>query len=193
MSLRRAQKTWPAPLASIMPTFALKPSASITVLPLFKNSTILQQSRAMRKPCHQTGVKRRQRGDCRQRGISDRLALLPPGCRIIMKLAIFDLDQTLIAGDSDRLWGEFMSERGHVDAAAQRRANAAFHQDYLAGRLDIDAFLAFQLKPLGQHRRATLEVWRAEYLQYKVKPLVLAAALDLVAEHRRQGHQLRKL
>ena len=56
MPLRRAQKTWPAPLASIMPTFALKPSESITVLPLFKNSTILQQSRAMRKPCQQTGL-----------------------------------------------------------------------------------------------------------------------------------------
>lgn len=110
-----------------------------------------------------------------------------------MKLAIFDLDQTLIAGDSDRLWGEFMSERGHIDAAAYQRANAAFHEDYLAGRLDIDAFLAFQFRPLGQHRRATLEAWRAEYLQHKVKPLVLPAALDLVAQHRRQGHQLRKL
>ena len=107
-----------------------------------------------------------------------------------MKLAIFDLDQTLIAGDSDHLWGEFMSERGHVDAAAYRRANGAFYEDYLAGRLDIDAFLAFQLKPLGQHRRATLEAWRADYLQHKVKPLVLPAALDLVAQHRRQGHEL---
>ena len=85
MPLRRAQKTWPAPLASIMPTFALKPSESITVLPLFKNSTILQQSRAMRKPCHQTGLKRRQRGDCRQRGISDRLAVLPLGQSTIVK------------------------------------------------------------------------------------------------------------
>lgn len=107
-----------------------------------------------------------------------------------MKLAIFDLDQTLIAGDSERLWGEFMSERGQVDAAAYRRANVAFHEDYLAGRLDIDAFLAFQFKPLGQHRRATLEAWRVEYLQHKVKPLVLPAALDLVAEHRRQRHEL---
>ena len=83
-----------------------------------------------------------------------------------------------------------MSERGQVDAAAYRRANVAFHEDYLAGRLDIDAFLAFQFKPLGQHRRATLEAWRVEYLQHKVKPLVLPAALDLVAEHRRQGHEL---
>ena len=83
-----------------------------------------------------------------------------------------------------------MSERGQVDGAAYQRANAAFHEDYLAGRLDIDAFLAFQLKPLGQHRRATLEAWRAEYLQHKIKPLVLAAALDLVAEHRRQRHEL---
>ena len=107
-----------------------------------------------------------------------------------MKLAIFDLDQTLIASDSDRLWGEFMSERGHLDAAAYRRANDAFYEDYLAGRLDIDAFLAFQLKPLGQHRRATLERLRADYLQHKVKPLVLPAALDLVAQHRRQGHEL---
>lgn len=110
-----------------------------------------------------------------------------------MKLAIFDLDQTLIAGDSDRLWGEFMSELGYIDAAAYRRANAGFHEDYLAGRLDIDAFLAFQFKPLGQHRRATLEAWRETYLQHKVKPQVLPCALDLVAEHRRQGHQLRKL
>ena len=59
--------------------------------------------------------------------MSDRLALLPTGRRIIMKLAIFDLDQTLIAGDSDYLWGEFMGERGHVDGAAYRRANAGFY------------------------------------------------------------------
>ncbi len=107
-----------------------------------------------------------------------------------MKLAIFDLDSTLIAGDSDHLWGEFMSERGHVDAGAYRRANAAFYRDYLAGRLDIDAFLAFQLKPLGQHKRATLETWRGEYLEQKIKPLVLPAALALVEKHRRQRHQL---
>ena len=107
-----------------------------------------------------------------------------------MKLAIFDLDQTLIAGDSSRLWGELMSERGLVDAAAFRRANAAFYEDYLAGRLDIDAFLAFELKPLGQHRRGALEAWREDYLQHKIRPLVLPAALDLVAEHRRQGCEL---
>ena len=86
-----------------------------------------------------------------------------------------------------------MSERGHVDAAAYRRANAAFYEDYLAGRLDIDALLAFQLKPLGQHRRATLEAWREDYLRHKVKPLALATALDLVEQHRRHGYQLLKL
>ena len=107
-----------------------------------------------------------------------------------MKLAIFDLDNTLIAGDSDCLWGEFLSEQGYVDADMYQREHDRFYQDYLDGALDIDAFLRFQLEPLGKHDRAKLESWRKDYMQKKIKPLILSKAMTLVEQHRQQGHEL---
>ena len=107
-----------------------------------------------------------------------------------MKLAIFDLDNTLIAGDSDCLWGEYLSERGYVDSNAYTAAHEQFYQDYLEGSLDIRAFLEFQLKVLGEHQRKDLEAWREEYLREKIKPIILAKAEQLVEQHRQQGHEL---
>ena len=107
-----------------------------------------------------------------------------------MKLAIFDLDNTLIAGDSDCLWGEYLSEQGHVDSDIYNRTHERFYQDYLDGNLDIFAFLEFQLKPLAENDRKTLESWRENYIQQKIRPIILDKATELVESHRVQGHKL---
>ena len=68
-----------------------------------------------------------------------------------MQLAIFDLDNTLLAGDSDYLWGKFLAERGIVDAEIYEKENQRFYDEYKAGQLDIFEFLAFSLQPLTKH------------------------------------------
>ena len=107
-----------------------------------------------------------------------------------MKLALFDLDNTLIAGDSDCLWGEFLSENGYVDSEEYQAGHEKFYQHYLDGELDINAFLKFQLKVLGENKRQDLETWRTTYLEEKIRPLLLAKAIELVEDHRQQGHEL---
>jgi HAD superfamily hydrolase (TIGR01490 family) len=107
-----------------------------------------------------------------------------------MPLAIFDLDNTLLSGDSDYLWGQHLAARGVVDVAAHQAANARFYADYKAGRLDIDAFLAFALRPLRENDPAHLEAWRAEFVETEIVPLIGQPALDLVARHRAAGDTL---
>lgn len=107
-----------------------------------------------------------------------------------MALAIFDLDNTLLGGDSDFLWGRYLCENGIVDEDAYRRANEHYYQQYLEGSLDIFEFLSFVFKPLASHDMATLEAWRAAYLEQKIKPIMLPAAEALVEKHRAQGDTL---
>ena len=107
-----------------------------------------------------------------------------------MGLAIFDLDNTLLAGDSDYLWGQFLVEHGIVDAAHYERENLRYYREYQAGTLDIRNFLAFQLRPLAAHDMATLHGWRNQYLREKIEPIMLPKAQALIEDHRRQGHTL---
>ena len=107
-----------------------------------------------------------------------------------MKLALFDLDNTLIAGDSDCLWGEFLSEHGYVDSDAYQAGHEKYYQDYLNGELDIDAFLTFQLKALADNDRTQLKAWRIHYIEEKIKPVILPQAIELIDDHRRRGHEL---
>lgn len=107
-----------------------------------------------------------------------------------MTLAIFDLDNTLIAGDSDHLWGEFLVQRGLVDSDQFKAANDQFYQDYKDGRLDIEAYLRFALRPLSEHALSNLIDWRSEFLAEKIAPIMLPAAQRLLAKHRDQGHTL---
>lgn len=107
-----------------------------------------------------------------------------------MPLAIFDLDNTLLSGDSDYLWGRYLAERGVVDGPVYEAANARFYADYKAGRLDIDAFLAFALRPLRDNEPAQLVAWRAAFLETVIAPLIGRPALDLVARHRDAGDTL---
>lgn len=107
-----------------------------------------------------------------------------------MALAIFDLDNTLIAGDSDHLWGEFLVARGLVDGELYARTNDRFYQDYREGTLDIDAFLRFALTPLREHPRALLEALRERFVAEVIESIMLAAARDLIAAHRESGDTL---
>jgi HAD superfamily hydrolase (TIGR01490 family) len=107
-----------------------------------------------------------------------------------MPLAIFDLDNTLLAGDSDHAWGEFLAEHGLVDGENYRRENERYYAEYRAGTLDIYDFLAFALKPLAEHDLATLEAWRERYLAEKVRPMITEAARALVERHRAAGDTL---
>ena len=100
-----------------------------------------------------------------------------------MNLVLFDLDNTLLAGDSDYEWGQFLIAKGVVDRDHYEAKNRAFYEDYKAGRLDIHAFLAFALRPLATHPRAQLDAWRAEYVETRIQPMITPAARDLVKQH----------
>ena len=104
-----------------------------------------------------------------------------------MALAIFDLDNTLLSGDSDYLWGVYLADNGIVDRAHYEAENARFFEDYKAGRLDIYEFLAFSLRPLADNQPADLERWRSEFLRKIIDPLISAPARDLVERHRERG------
>lgn len=107
-----------------------------------------------------------------------------------MSLAIFDLDNTLINGDSDVLWGQFLAEHGYVDAPSHEREHARFYEEYLAGTVDIHAFLRFQLRELAEHPIETVDRWRTDYLREKIEPIVLPKAQELLEQHRTQGNIL---
>lgn len=104
-----------------------------------------------------------------------------------MALAIFDLDETLIAADSDQAWGDFIASRGLLDAKRQRAQNLAFYDDYKRGELDIDAYLKFSCAALALYDMATLEALREEFFEERVRALLLPKAGELVERHRRQG------
>jgi HAD superfamily hydrolase (TIGR01490 family) len=105
-----------------------------------------------------------------------------------MELALFDLDNTLLAGDSDYEWAQFLIDRGVLDRATYEAENDRFFAQYQAGTLDIREFLAFQLAPLAHHPRAELDAWHAEFMAAKIRPMIGAAARDLVARHLAAGH-----
>lgn len=106
-----------------------------------------------------------------------------------MSLAIFDLDNTLIGGDSDYLWSQFLTENGIVDEQHQRE-NQRFYDEYVAGTLNIYEFLTFQLAPLAAHDIDTLLTWRARFLEEKIAPIMLPSATKLIEKHKNSGDTL---
>jgi len=107
-----------------------------------------------------------------------------------MALAIFDLDNTLLGGDSDYLWGEYLVENQLVDSADYQRTNQYFYDQYLAGSMDIFEFSRFQFKPLADNAMTTLIEWRTDYLAQKIDPIILPAARALIAKHTAQNDTL---
>ncbi len=104
-----------------------------------------------------------------------------------MNLALFDLDNTLLAGDSDFEWAQFLIGKGVVDREVQEAKNLQFYEHYKAGTLDIHEFLAFQLAPLARHPRAELDAWHAEYMERHIRPLIGEPARALVRSHLAAG------
>jgi len=107
-----------------------------------------------------------------------------------MTLAIFDLDNTLIADDSDYLWGKFLVDQGIVDRLVYDKINAKFYEDYQNGTLDMVAFLRFALAPLAAHPIEQLHNWRQDFINTIIKPLLLDKAKALIEKHRAQGDTL---
>jgi HAD superfamily hydrolase (TIGR01490 family) len=104
-----------------------------------------------------------------------------------LSIALFDLDNTLLNGDSDYLWGCFLAEQGIVDRDYYERENQRFYDQYKMGELDIHEFLRFQLRPLAEHDMATLNRWREQYLEEMIRPILLPRAQALIDEHRGRG------
>jgi len=104
-----------------------------------------------------------------------------------VKLALFDLDNTLLSGDSDFEWSQFLIEQGVLDRELFEAKNLAFYEQYKAGTLDIHEFLDFQLKPLSRHARSVLDGWHAEFMRLKVRPMMGSKARALVERHRDAG------
>lgn len=103
-------------------------------------------------------------------------------------LALFDLDNTLLGGDSDFEWAQFLIEKGAVDPEIQAAKNAQFYEDYKSGTLDIHAFLDFQLAPLERHSRSQLDIWHAEFVEKRIRPIMLQNARALINRHLSLGH-----
>lgn len=105
-----------------------------------------------------------------------------------MTLAIFDLDGTLISGDSDHTWGQFLIEKGIVDAQVYQKKNDQFYQKYMAGSLDIHEYLTFSLAPLTHFSLPELMQLHDEFMVLKIVPLIQNKAIELVEEHRKKDH-----
>jgi len=107
-----------------------------------------------------------------------------------LSLAIFDLDNTLIAGDSDFLWGQFLVDNNIVDSEIYARSNQYFYEQYQAGTLDIHEYARFAFQPLAEHPLEALLTWRDRFMEEYIRPIMLPAARDLIEGHRKKGNLL---
>ncbi|HEV3009702.1 MAG TPA: HAD family hydrolase [Burkholderiales bacterium] len=104
-----------------------------------------------------------------------------------MRLALFDLDNTLLTGDSDYEWGQFMCDQGVVERGAYEAQNRVYYEQYAAGTLDIHEYLGFALRPLADHTPEDLAGWHAEFMRTRVAGMILPAARALVRRHLQAG------
>jgi len=102
-------------------------------------------------------------------------------------LGLFDLDNTLLAGDSDYEWGQFLVDRGVLARGDYEAQNAAFFEQYKAGTLDIHEYLGFALRPLAEHTPQDLARWHAEFMRSRILPMITPLARALVRRHLEAG------
>lgn len=107
-----------------------------------------------------------------------------------MALAIFDLDHTLLSGDSDHAWGQYLVDQGLVDAEVHKFRNDHFYEQYKAGTLDIHEYLAFALKPLLDYPLDQMLAARERFLNERILPLITRKSRDLISRHKEQGDDL---
>lgn len=104
-----------------------------------------------------------------------------------MDLALFDLDNTLLSGDSDFEWAQFLIAKGVLDKDIHEAANIRFYDQYKAGTLDIYEFLAFQLAPLTRYERQVLDGWHREFMARHIRPIISPQARTMVEQHINRG------
>ncbi len=104
-----------------------------------------------------------------------------------MQLALFDLDNTLLSGDSDFEWTQHLVTKGVLDRDAFEQRNAEFFEQYKAGTLDIQEFLDFQLQSLALNSRTDLDAWHAEFMATRIRPMLTEKARGLVRRHQENG------
>ena len=107
-----------------------------------------------------------------------------------MNLAIFDLDHTLIASDSDNEWPKYLMHKGIVDADFVAKKNDYFYQQYLQGQLNVDEFLEFQLEPLTRFSMDELAAMHQEFMRDFIRPTITEVARGLVTQHQQAGDDL---
>jgi HAD superfamily hydrolase (TIGR01490 family) len=100
-----------------------------------------------------------------------------------MNLTLFDLDNTLLACDSDYEWGQYLVDQGVLERAEYEAQNAAYYEQYKAGTLDIHEFLGFALRPLAAHTPEDLARWHAGFMQARIRPAMSLQARALVRRH----------
>ncbi len=108
----------------------------------------------------------------------------------LMKLVLFDLDNTLLNGDSDSAWATYLIEQGILDPVAHKLQNDLFYSNYLDGTLDIQAWLKFQLAPLTLLPLEKLYALRSDFINHVIRPIVLEEGLNMIQHHRNQGDQI---
>ena len=104
-----------------------------------------------------------------------------------MHLALFDLDNTLLAGDSDYEWTQHLLSKGILDRETFEARNKEFYEQYKAGKLNIVEFLDFQLQSLARNSRADLEAWHDEFMSERILPMLNQKSRDLVKQHQENG------
>jgi HAD superfamily hydrolase (TIGR01490 family) len=104
-----------------------------------------------------------------------------------LELALFDLDNTLLSGDSDYEWAQFLIEEGVLERGRYEAQNQRFYDQYKAGTLDIFEFLDFQLAPLARYPREQLDRWHGAFMERKIRPIIRAKGRSLLRRHQDQG------
>jgi HAD superfamily hydrolase (TIGR01490 family) len=107
--------------------------------------------------------------------------------RRAMRLTLFDLDNTLLGGDSDYEWGQFLVDRGVLEREAYEAQNRTYYDQYVAGSLDIHEYLGFALRPLAEHAPQELARWHADFMRSRILPMIRQPARSLVQRHRDAG------
>ncbi len=107
-----------------------------------------------------------------------------------MNLALFDLDHTLLNGDSDHGWGMYLASVGAVDAQVQQRKQDEFYAQYVAGTLDIIEFCEYQFEVLQRHSLSQLHAWRDDFMATVIEPMINSGKPELIEQHRTQGDEL---
>ncbi len=106
------------------------------------------------------------------------------------RLVLFDLDHTLLDGDSDVLWCEFLMDRGVLERAAFEPRNRQMEADYKAGTVSVQAFCEFYVGTLAGRSPAEWQPLREAFLHERIAPRLLAAGRGCIEMHRQAGDEI---